>query len=165
MPALVDSRWARFAAPAGLPAVEPTGAEDSEPTTQVPKHRSSQQRDQQDSRRLFRGCIVSRFGVHVQRRQAFRRIQLHLDLPPLAIACWIGWTVSEHILVAQLDANLCRHVRQFVRRLPMVNVRPPVTSVTSVSKRGPFALFWRLEATGQTGRCHKSGRRLPAPST
>ena len=70
--------------------------------------------DQEQERALFRGCIVSGFGVNVQRRQTLGRIQLHLDLPPLAIACWIGWTVSEHILVAQLDANLGGHVRQFV---------------------------------------------------
>src|SRR5438067_1473561 len=64
--------------------------------------------------RLFLGSIVTRFEIQVQLRQALRRDQLDLNLAPFAVAHWISWTVAEHVLVAQLDAYLCRYVRQFI---------------------------------------------------
>ena len=67
--------------------------------------------------RLFRWCIVSSFGIYVQRRQASGRIQLNFDLAPLAIASRIGGTISQDILVAQLDAYLGGYVRQFIGRI------------------------------------------------
>src|SRR5437899_1280342 len=48
-------------------------------------------------RRLLGGCIVSRLGIHTQRRQSFGRYQLHFYLTPFAVTYRILWTVSEHI--------------------------------------------------------------------
>src|ERR1019366_262751 len=112
-------------------------------TIQAPKHRTDPMSIANEWRRLFGWCIVSRFGVHVQRWQTFRRIQFHLDLAPLAISYWAGWTVSEHILVAQLDANLCRHVRQFVRIAD--GKCPPSRHFSHLGEQGgSLAFFWRL---------------------
>src|SRR5438270_12159366 len=53
--------------------------------------------------------------MNIEGRQTLRRNELHLDFPPFTIPSWISWTVSEHILVAQLYSNLCRHIGKFVR--------------------------------------------------
>ena len=50
--------------------------------------------------RLLRGRIVPSFGINMERRQSFWRKQLHLYLMPFAVMPWVGWTVSEYILVA-----------------------------------------------------------------
>src|SRR5262245_51962699 len=62
----------------------------------------------------FRGCIVSGLCMYSEWRQSLGCIQLNLNLAPLAIPSCIGWTVSEHILVAQLYSYLCGDVGQFV---------------------------------------------------
>src|SRR5208282_5888883 len=64
---------------------------------------------------LFRRRIVARLGVDLQWRQSLRWHQLHPDFTPFTIVPWILWTVTQHILVAQLDANFCGHIRQVVR--------------------------------------------------
>src|SRR5919109_1122166 len=61
---------------------------------------------------LLRRRIVTRFCVNMQRRQTLRRQQLYLDLVPLAVTCWFVWTVSEHVLVAQLYSNLSGNIGQ-----------------------------------------------------
>src|SRR6516162_401580 len=63
---------------------------------------------------LFRGCIVSRFGVNMQGRKPFRRIQFHFDFPPFAITYGIAGAVSKHVLIAQLDPDLGRHVGKLI---------------------------------------------------
>src|SRR6476620_8797930 len=50
--------------------------------------------------RLFRWRIVTRLGIHPQRRQTLRWQQLHLYLTPFAVMPRVLWTVSKHILVA-----------------------------------------------------------------
>ncbi len=73
-----------------------------------------EQTDQQNQNDLFRRRIVSRLGVHPERRQSFGRNQLHFDFTPFAVVGPVLRTVSEHILVAQLDANFSGHVGQVV---------------------------------------------------
>src|SRR5262249_51397876 len=63
---------------------------------------------------LLRRCIVSRLGIYIQMRQALGRNQLDLDLTPMAIFRLVGWTIAEHILVAQLNANLGSDVGELV---------------------------------------------------
>src|SRR5690348_9905591 len=63
----------------------------------------------------FRWGVISSLCMYSERRQALRWHQLDLDLPPFAIPSCIGWTVSEHILVAQLYSNLCSHVCELIR--------------------------------------------------
>src|SRR6185312_3064890 len=47
-------------------------------------------------------------------RQPLWRIELYLNLAPAAVLILVVWTVSEHILVAQLYSNLSSHIGQFV---------------------------------------------------
>src|SRR6266853_5111126 len=47
-------------------------------------------------------------------RQTLWRIELYFNLAPVAVLNLVVWTVSEHILVAQLYSNLCSHIGQFV---------------------------------------------------
>src|SRR5215472_2063843 len=47
-------------------------------------------------------------------RQPLWRIELYLNLPPVAVLILVVWTVSEYILVAQLYSNLRRHIGQFI---------------------------------------------------
>src|SRR5438270_2057853 len=61
-------------------------------------------------RYLLRRRIVSRFGIDVQRWKPFWRIQLDLYFMPFAIVHWFGWTVAQHILVAQLYAYFGSYV-------------------------------------------------------
>src|SRR5262249_8435375 len=63
---------------------------------------------------LPRRCIVSRFGVNVQMRQTLGRNELYLYLAPVAILGLVAWTISQHILVAQLDPNFGGYIGQFV---------------------------------------------------
>src|SRR5260370_25165933 len=63
---------------------------------------------------LLRRGIVSRLRIDMQWRQSFGWAEFHFDFTPPAIAHCISWTVSEHILVAQLNATLCGHIAQFV---------------------------------------------------
>src|SRR5215475_8841451 len=63
---------------------------------------------------LPRRCIVSRFGVNVQMRQTLGRNELYLDLAPVAILGLVAWTISQHILVAQLDSNFGGYIGQFI---------------------------------------------------
>src|SRR5690348_5830212 len=65
-------------------------------------------------RPLLRRRIVAGFGINMERRQSFRRNELDLNFMPFAIVHWFGWTVAEHILVAQLYSDLCGHVGQLV---------------------------------------------------
>src|SRR5450755_8055 len=81
------------------------------PTVSVPRKIKTTVRTK---KLLLRGCIVSRFGVNVQRRQALRRIQSHFDLSPLAIPRGISGTISEDVLVTQFNSDLGSHVAQFV---------------------------------------------------
>jgi hypothetical protein len=52
------------------------------------------------SLRSFRWCIVSRFGINLERRQSLGRIELNFYLTPLAVSYRVPWTVAEYILVA-----------------------------------------------------------------
>src|SRR3954462_1002368 len=61
---------------------------------------------------LLLGCIVSRFSVDIERRQAFGGVELDPQFAPFAVPRLVSWTVSEHILVAQLYSNLCSYVCQ-----------------------------------------------------
>src|SRR5271165_4355438 len=81
------------------------------PTVRVPRKIKATVRTK---KLLLRGCIVSRFGVNVQGRQALWRIQSHFDLSPLAIPTCISRTVSENVLVAQFNSYLGGHVGQFI---------------------------------------------------
>src|SRR5260221_14753901 len=47
-------------------------------------------------------------------RQTLWRIELYFNLAPVAVLNLVVWTVSEHILVAQLYSNLCSHIGPFV---------------------------------------------------
>src|SRR5262249_16719868 len=78
--------------------------------------------------------------MNIKGRQTLRRNQLYFDFPPLTIPSWISWTVSEHILVAQLDPNLCSHVRKLIR---IVNAKEAATGNLAylVQKIGAIALF------------------------
>src|SRR5690242_13967365 len=88
----------------------------------------------------FRWSVVSSLCMYSERRQALRRHQLDLNLPPFAIPSCIGWTVSEHILVAQLYSNLCGHVCQLVRVVHAEN--PPAGDVRDlVQQIWPIAFF------------------------
>src|SRR4051812_25735809 len=62
----------------------------------------------------FRRRIVSGLCMYSEWGQALGRKQFNLHLPPFAIPSCIGWTVAEHILVAQLYSNLCGYVGEFV---------------------------------------------------
>ncbi len=65
-----------------------------------PATRGGRTRKQRTPGALFRRCVVSRPGIHPERRQSFRWQQLHFYLTPFAVAHCFVWTVSEHILVA-----------------------------------------------------------------
>src|SRR4051812_37975229 len=58
--------------------------------------------------------IVSRFRMDIERRQTFRGSEFNLELSPLPVTGLVTWTVSEHILVAQLYSNLNGGVSQVI---------------------------------------------------
>src|SRR5438270_1901470 len=62
----------------------------------------------------FRRRIVSGLCMYSEWGQTLGWNQFNLHLPPFAIPSCIGWTVAEHILVAQLYSNLCGYVGEFV---------------------------------------------------
>src|SRR5215469_10551788 len=47
-------------------------------------------------------------------RQTLWRIELYLNLAPVAVLILVVWTVPEYILVAQLYSNLGSHIGQFI---------------------------------------------------
>src|SRR5690348_9695884 len=63
---------------------------------------------------LFGWCIVACFGIDMQWRQSLGWNELHFHFAPLSVVYSISWTVSEHILVAQFNANFGGNVGQFV---------------------------------------------------
>src|SRR5664279_3555831 len=95
---------------------------------------------------LLRGCIVSRFGVNVQRRQALGRIQSHFDLSPLAIPRWISGTVSQNVLVTQFNPDLGGHVCQLVGVSDGEGAAPRDIRYLR-QQLGALALFGSLEIT------------------
>src|ERR1700746_701366 len=46
--------------------------------------------------------------------QPLGRNQFYFDLAPTTISGLVAWTVTEHILVAQLYSNFCSHIRQLI---------------------------------------------------
>src|SRR5690349_8770252 len=69
---------------------------------------------------LLRRRIVSKTIKRFQRRQAARLHKLHLDVTVLAIAHRVLRRVIEHILVAQLDADLGGDIGQLIDVLHVV---------------------------------------------
>src|SRR5713226_9561996 len=65
---------------------------------------------------LVGGCVVARFGVHVEgRKRLGGMLQFDADLSPFSIARVIAWFVSHHILVTQLHADFRRRIWQVVQ--------------------------------------------------
>src|SRR3954471_3623383 len=92
--------------------------------------------------RLLRGCIVARFRIDIQVRESFRRRQLDLDLPPLAILRRVLWTVAKHVLVAQFDADLGGHVAELARGID--GERSPAGDLGDLAQQlGAKTLFLR----------------------
>jgi len=58
--------------------------------------------------------VVTGFGVDGERREALRRTEFDLDFAPASVVRAVAWSVSEHILVTQLHADLGRDVRQII---------------------------------------------------
>src|SRR6266403_6213456 len=132
--ALVSGDWG-FAA-ASDPA---TGIGEAGFSWEFARH-SVVRRKKNSSGTLFRRRIVTRLGVDPKRRQSFWRLEFHFYFTPFAIAHWVLWTVSNDILVAQLDANFCGNVRQVVR---VINGKSPATGqFGDVTEQGrPEPLF------------------------
>src|SRR5579862_9124162 len=66
---------------------------------------------------LLRGSIIAQSPEGAQRWQSARLHQLYLDAPVLAISFRVLWRVADYILIAQLDTNFGRDVRQLVQVL------------------------------------------------
>ena len=58
--------------------------------------------------------VVASLGVDRERRETLRRAELDLDFAPTGVVGVIARSVSEHILVTQLHADLGRDIRQIV---------------------------------------------------
>ena len=90
--------------------------------------------------RLFRRRIVSRFGVNLERRQSLRRNQFHFYLTPFAVVSRFHWTVSQHILVAQLNSYFCGNISQIVWIID--GKSPPAGQFGDFAQQGRPQLFF-----------------------
>src|SRR5438874_1833317 len=76
--------------------------------------RASAARTQKNSRLLSRRIIpLSRYGP--QGRQSLRLHQRHFHFAILPVPFPVDRGVAEDVLVAQLDSNLRRHIRQLIQ--------------------------------------------------
>ena len=94
------------------------------------------QENREPSGALFGRRVISSPRIHPERRQSFRWQQLHFYLTPFAVAHYFAGTVSEDVLVAQLDADFRRDIPQVVGIVDGEGAAP-VSSVMSLSNCGP----------------------------
>src|SRR5215831_4138328 len=61
-----------------------------------------------------RGCVISTLRSNTQAGHAFRPVDPDLNFSPLTVIRVIQRTVPEHILILQIDADLCAYAFQVV---------------------------------------------------
>src|SRR5262245_21729203 len=84
------------------------------PNTTRPQRKSVSEpgtRDKEPGTALLSGPVVPRLGIDAQGALAWN--QIHLDFAPLAVGYRFGQTITQHILVAQLAADLSSNFWQF----------------------------------------------------
>src|SRR5882672_688682 len=91
-------------------------------------------------RRLFRRRIITRLRINPERWQSLWRKEFHFYFTPFAVAHWVLWTVSEQVLVAQLNTYFRGDIREIVR---VINGKgPPASQFRDIAEQGGAQPFF-----------------------